>query len=148
MTEEYVRRIMYVVENVARELKAPITRSDYYLEDMGCPHQQPSRLPAGSGAVYIFSYGDEILKIGKVNVNSSARFSSQHYGFNSRSTLAKSICKDKAFIAMGVTKDNVKSWMLQNIHRINIYIRDNRASTELVECIFHYAMRPKYEGNL
>ena len=53
MTKEYVQEIMNTVENVAREFKAPI--SDYYLEDMGCPHQQPSRLPIGYGAVYIFS---------------------------------------------------------------------------------------------
>ena len=47
-------------------------------------------------------------------------------------------------------RDNVKDWMLTNLHRINIYIKENcgKAATEFVESIMHYAFRPKYEGSI
>lgn len=90
------------------------------------------------------------LKIGKVNVNSSARFHSQHYGFSAPSTLAKSICNDDEFCQMGINQENVKEWMLNHLHRVNILIRadQGKAATELVEAMLHYRFRPRYEGNI
>lgn len=115
---------------------------------MGCPHNQPSKMPVGFAAIYIFAYNDEFLKIGKANANSNARFVSQHYGFSAPSTLAKSICLDKEFASLGVNQENVKSWMLENLHRINIYVKSNKATTELVEAVLHYTFRPRFEGNI
>ena len=157
MIIEEIKYNMELTEKITQALGDKISQSDYYIEDMGCPHVQPS-LPKGYAAVYIFVYktkvGEnisyEFLKIGKANENSNARFASQHYGFSAQSTLAKSICSDKEFVSMGINKDNVKSWMLSNLRRINIYIKADRgrAATELVEAIFHYKFRPRYEGNI
>ena len=105
-------------------------------------------MPSGYAAIYMFAYQDEFLKIGKANENSSPRFSSQHYGFSARSTLAKSLCSDEQFVALGVNEENAKSWMLENLHRINIYVKADKATTELVEAVLHYALRPKFEGNI
>jgi hypothetical protein len=154
MIVDNVKSIMEKVEKITFDLGDAITKDDYYIEDMGCPHKQPSKLPKGYAAIYMFAYGSEttyeFLKIGKANAKSSARFVSQHYGFNAMSTLAKSICGDKDFQNKGIIPDNVKDWMLTNLHRINIYIKENcgKAATEFIESIMHYAFRPKYEGNI
>lgn len=149
-----IRYAMEYIENVARELGYVLPRESYYIEDAGCPHRQPSSLPKGYAAIYIFVYESgakcEYLKIGKVNANSAARFISQHYGFSARSTLAKSICSDDEFRQMGIAQENVKEWMLTNLHRVNILIRTDqgKAATALVEAILHYRFRPRYEGNI
>ncbi len=153
VNEELVTKIkskMEYIEIVARNLGERI--DDYYIEDLGCPHKQPSKLPEGYSAIYIFAYIKdkecEFLKIGKVNEKSTARFVSQHYGFSAPSTLAKSLCKDNRFALQGVSESNVKEWMLNNLHRINIYVKSNKAQTELIEAMLHYAFRPTYEGNI
>ena len=139
---------MQFIEGITRQLGYGLSKDDYRIEDMGCPHKQPSKMPSGYAAIYMFAYQDEFLKIGKANENSSPRFSSQHYGFSARSTLAKSLCSDEQFVALGVNEENVKSWMLENLHRINIYVKADKATTELVEAVLHYALRPKFEGNI
>ena len=147
-----IRNKMEYIEEITSVLGEKLNKEDYYIEDMGRPHKQPSKLPQGYSAIYIFVYESEteyrFLKICKANEKSSARFSSQHYGFSAPSTLAKSICSDEEFIQLGINKNNVKEWMLENLHRINICVKANKATTELVEAVFHYAFRPKYEGNL
>lgn len=151
-TIEIIENMMEYIEEVSKALGYPINIKDYYIEDMGCPHNQPKCLKKGYNAVYIFVYETnntkEFLKIGKANSKSNARFTSQHYGFSSRSTLAKSLNKDKDFTYLHLNKRNTKKWMLNNLHRINIYIDEKlgRETTELVESILHYSLRPKYEG--
>jgi len=154
MVIDEVRRKMEYIEEITKNLGFEITKEDYYIEDMGCPHTQP-KLPKGYAAIYIFVYEKmdncyEFLKIGKANFKSEPRFTSQHYGLSARSTLAKSICSDDTFIAMGINRNNVKEWMMTNLHRINIYIKvdSGKAATELIESIFHYSFRPRYEGNI
>lgn len=148
-----IRHTMEYVEKVTRELGYTISRESYDIEDAGCPHKQSS-LRKGYAAIYIFAYESgtkyEYLKIGKANTNSNARFTSQHYGFSARSTLAKSICGDDEFRQMGINQENIKEWMLNNLHRVNIFIstEQGKAATELVEAIFHYKFRPRYEGNI
>ncbi|WP_137997568.1 hypothetical protein [Brachyspira catarrhinii] len=126
----------------------------YRIEDMKCPHKQPSKLPPEHSAIYIFIYKSKFLKIGKANSKSIARFTSQHYGFSAPSTLAKSLCNDKHFKKLiinkykEINKDNIKLWMLKNLHRVNIYVKSDKATTELIEAILHYAFRPRFEGNI
>ena len=148
MLIESVKEKMQFIEETTQRLGYGLSKNDYYIEDMGCPHKQPTKLPDGYAAVYIFIYKDEFLKIGKVNANSGPRFVSQHYGISTRSTLAKSLCSDERFVALGVNQENVKAWMLENLHRINVYIKADKAKTELVEAVLHYAFRPRYEGNI
>ena len=145
---QIVEKMKYI-EDITTRLGYKLSKKDYEIQDMGCPHSIPKSLPKDCGAVYIFVYENEFLKIGKVNTKSSNRFQYQHYDFNAaKSNLAKSICLDKKFIDIGVNKDNVKMWMLNNLHRINIYIKADKATTELVESILHYTYRPRYEGNI
>lgn len=154
MIADDIRHTMKYIEEITRELGYPLSPDSYYIEDAGCPHRQPPSLPKGYAAIYIFAYASEpkceYLKIGKANANSAARFISQHYGFSAPSTLAKSICSDYEFRQMGITQENVKEWMLNNLHRVNVLIRaeQGKAITELVEAILHYRFRPRYEGNI
>jgi len=154
MRADDIRNTMNYIEEITRDLGDKLNPDSYYIEDLGCPHKQPHQLPKGYAAIYIFVYEDgdqyEYLKVGKANTNSEARFTSQHYGFSTRSTLAKSLCKDERFKALGITEKNAKKWMLNNLHRINIYIRADcgKAMTELVESVLHYRFRPRYEGNI
>lgn len=153
MLVDDIRHTMEYVEEITQKLGYAFPSKSYYIEDAGCPHKLSS-LPKGYAAVYVFVYRTEnkyeYLKIGKANVNSAARFTSQHYGFSTSSTLAKSICNDDEFRQIGINKENVKEWMINNLHRINIFIGEEhgKAATELVEAILHYKFRPRYEGNL
>lgn len=146
-----IKNKMKYIKKITKDLRYEL--GYYRVEDMGCPHKQPNDLPLGYSAIYIFIYKSEFLKIGKANSNSNARFKSQHYGFSANSTLAKSLCEEEDFISLGINKDNVKSWMLKNLWRINIYVRADEektelAKTELIEAILHYAFRPRFEGNI
>lgn len=153
MDKKEIESTMKLVIKITDQLGFPITSDDYYIEDTGCPHERPS-LPEGYAAVYLFWYEPyhQFLKIGKANVNTKTRFRYLHYGFNSNSTLANSICNDPDFQKKGINKENVKDWMLNNLQRLSIFIKANngkeRAVTELVESIFHYKYRPCYEGNI
>lgn len=142
-------KIMQDVESLSSLLGYPIDSSDYFIEDLGCPHE-PSNLKSGYGAVYMFFYNSQALKIGKANANTRNRFKYQHYGFKAPSTLAKSVCADEQFKALGVNQENVRDWLKNNTRRINIQItgKDIEAVTELVEAILHYKFRPRYEGAL
>lgn len=148
-----IKHTMKDIEDITRKLGCSLSPESYYIEDAGCPHK-PTSLPKGYAAVYIFAYkskGDyEYLKIGKANANSAARFTSQHYGFSAQSTLAKSICNDVEFRQMGISKENIKEWMLNNLYRINILIsaEEGKAVTELIEAVLHYKFRPRYEGSI
>lgn len=153
MIVDDIKHTMEYIEKVTQELGYSLPKKSYYFEDAGCPHRQSS-LPKGYAAIYIFVYESEVkceyLKIGKANAKSNARFSSQHYGFNAKSTLAKAICGDDEFCKMGINQENIKEWMLNNLHRVNIFIstEQGKATTELVEAMLHYKFRPKYEGNI
>ena len=138
-----VKNIMDIVCHLSIELCNPITEKDYVIEDRGCPHQS-SQLPKGKCAVYMFFYKDEALKIGKANEKSNARYSSQHYGFNARSTLAKSLVADKSMW------ETASDWIKGNTHRINILVDAScgDAAIELIEAVMHYAFNPRYEGAL
>ena len=154
-----IENTMNLIEKLSDELGYPITKDDYYIEDMGCPHKQPTQLRTGYSAVYIFIHvmdvaDDEVLyqflKIGKANSKSGARFVSQHYGFSTPSTLAKSLCSDPEFQRLGVCQATIKEWMFKHLARVNIMIKNEcgKAATELIESIMHYHLRPKYEGNI
>lgn len=152
MIIDEIKLKMEYIEEITQCLGDKLEKDNYYIEDMGCPHIQPKKLPDGYSAIYIFIYENvnnyEYLKIGKANAKSNARFTSQHYGFSAISTLAKSLCNDKEFISLGVNEQNVKLWMQNNLHRVNILVKSNKATTELIESVLHYAFRPRYEGNI
>lgn len=146
-----IKDIMQEIVCLTNSLNHKISSKDYFIEDCGCPHD-PAKidLKSGCGAVYLFFYQGEALKIGKANPGSAVRFKYHHYGFSAPSTLARSVCSDAQFIALGVNRTNVKSWLKQNTYRINIQVSGNdiEAATELIEAVLHYQFRPRYEGAL
>lgn len=148
--KEQVIAAMRIIEKLSAELDCPITDADYYIEDLGCPHDKPKNIPKGYAAVYLFAYNGEWLKIGKANAKSKARFTSHHYGFNAKSTLPKSICADRDMQDCGMNRENARSWIEQNTRRINILVKaeKGKAATELIEAVLHYKFRPRYEGAL
>ena len=144
-----IQEVMKCVEELSTKLGYPITSKDYYIDDLGCPHE-PKGLPKGKCGVYLFFYNGEALKIGKVNDRSPDRFKYQHYGFNAESTLAKSLVADNGFTSLGVDDSNVGSWIKEHMHRVDIVINGEcgDAVTMLVESIMLYTFRPCYEGFL
>lgn len=68
-----------------------LNADDLHVEQLPAPHKSPTKLPTGKMAVYIFVYGDIVLKVGKVGPKSNARYTSQHYTGSAPSTLAKSL---------------------------------------------------------
>lgn len=147
MTEKKIQELMKHVENITEQMGKPIRREDYIIQDLGCPHV-PGKLPNGYCGVYFFEYQGEMLKIGKANHKSKGRFENHHYGFGAPSTLAKSICADEEFAALGIQRENVGAWMKKNLHRYNVLVKkeDGKAATEIIEAVMHYGFRPRYEG--
>lgn len=112
-------------------------------------HKPPSSLPKDKLAVYVFMYGTRCLKVGKAGSKSSARFCSQHYGINARSTLAKSIIDNQAKLnASGLDESNVKSWICTNTYRVNYIIPSTTGPfiLSLLEAFVQCCLRPEFEG--
>ncbi len=101
-------------------------------------------------AVYVFSKGDDVLKIGKVGAKSQARYTSQHYNpGSSNSNLAKSLLADRESPGFAqINEANVGQWIRQNIDRVN-FLLDERAGVPvltLLESFFQCRFKPRYEG--
>ena len=108
-------------------------------------------LPKGNMAVYIFlnKKEDMCYKVGKVGVNSNARFQSQHYNSeSSRSNLAKSILKDNTFDNDIDAQNKVGMWIKENTTRINLYLKGDIdiLTLTLLEVFIQNRLKPKYEG--
>ena len=72
----------------------------------------------------------------------------KEYGDDLRAWCAFLGCEMECFDPNPLDAEDVKAWMLENLHRINVYIKADKAKTELVEAVLHYAFRPRYEGNI
>lgn len=144
---DYIQEIGSLLQNVSLATGKEIPREKYEIVDRGVPHK-PNGLPKGKMGVYMFFYGGRFLKIGKAGPNSDARFRSQHYAFNAKSTLAKSIVGDADFAEKGINEANVGDWIKNNCRRIDILIDASAGifTLELIEGILHYVYEPKYEG--
>lgn len=119
------------------------------LEILRAPHKPPSKLPSDKMAVYIFMLGDQCLKVGKAGPKSQARYTSQHYGFNAPSTLAKSLAMDKARLNIASLNDNeIGNWIKTTTDRFNILIDRELGADVLnfLEAFMQCALKPKYEG--
>ena len=93
-----------------------LSASDLNAVRTGAPHTPPKILPAGKMAVYVFSYGTVVLKVGKAGPNSASRYTSQHYNPSSAlSTLAASILKEGQSLGIsGLSPESVGSWIKAN----------------------------------
>lgn len=144
---DYVTEFRQHIINVTTALGKPLDEN--YLEIIDCGLNRKRRgLPSGKMGVYAYCYNGVFLKIGKAGPRSSARFSSQHYRLNAKSTLAKSILKDESMSELGITEQNVGDWIKNNCCRIEVLISTEAGifTLELIESIIHYVYKPKYEG--
>ena len=124
-----------------------IVRSDIEVEVL-VPHRPPSSLPTGKSAVYVFIFGSRCLKVGKAGPKSAARFCTQHYGTNARSTLAKSLLKLQSNVGVhGLNLTNVKLWICKNTARINFFIPSGDVfALSLLEAFVQCRLQPAFEG--
>ena len=123
--------------------------SDLTVERTLAPHSPP-RLPSGKMAVYVFSYGNLVLKVGKAGPNSAARFTSQHYNPSSApSTLAANILKEgQSFGITGLSPDSVGAWIKANTDRTNflLSIKCGVSVLTLLEVFLQCRLKPIFEG--
>lgn len=123
---------------------------DIQVEACAAPHVPPTRLPVGKIAVYVFTHGSDVLKVGKIGPNSHARYISQHYNPGSaRSTLAASLIADAERIGLGEgDMVEIGNWIRANVDRVNILLPAQlgiRVLT-LLESFLQCRLRPRYEG--
>jgi hypothetical protein len=135
---------------VARLARVTLAADDIRVEALPAPHASPSRLPAGQMAVYVFTHGDDVLKVGKVGPKSQARYTSQHYNPGSaQSTLAASMIVDAERLGLGeVDIAEIGNWIRSNVDRVNILLPASlgiRVLT-LLEGFLQCRLRPRYEG--
>lgn len=135
---------------VAALAEARLDESEIEVETLKAPHRPPSRLPTGKMAVYVFSYGDTVLKVGKAGPNSGARYTSQHYNAASApSTLAASLLKDGDEIgASGLTVESAGDWIKKNTNRINFLLKTECGVPvlTLLEAFLQCRLKPRFEG--
>lgn len=126
-----------------------IPLSDIEVEYFPAPHKQPSSLPPGRMAVYVFMFGEDCLKVGKAGPNSAARFCSQHYGTQAPSTLAKSLMKRPDVIgASNVDESNVKALICDKTTRVNFLVSSQYGvfALSLLEAFVQCRLQPEFEG--
>ncbi|MDP2739385.1 MAG: hypothetical protein Q8O82_11990 [Pseudorhodobacter sp.] len=136
--------------DVAKLAGVTLAAGDIQTEVLPAPHVPPTRLPAGTMAVYVFTHGGQVLKVGKVGPKSQARFTSQHYNPGSAmSTLAGSLIGDVAFIGLGKNdRAAIGNWIRANVDRTNFLLRTELGVPvlSLLESFLQCRLRPRYEG--
>ncbi len=119
-------------------------------EKLPAPHRAPTALPNGKLAVYVFMWKEQCLKIGKVGVNSQARYTSQHYSpKSSQSNLAKSLLAARSELGLlAVSETDVGAWIKANTDRLNFLLSVDCGVPvlTLLEVFLQCRLRPKFEG--
>src|SRR5690348_2023166 len=111
----------------------PFVRSQVKHEMLPAPHKRPGALPPGSQAVYAFLLDNRCLKVGKAGPKTLVRFTSQHYGMNAGSTLARSILANPQRLAEllpatrrseidGLQEGTVGRWIERNTARLHVFL--------------------------
>ncbi len=127
----------------------PLTRKDITIESLskGQKHQ-PTPLPKGQVAVYVFLFQDQCLKVGKVGPRSNARYQNQHYSpKSSNSNLAKSIINDPTFNFYNRELE-IGIWIKKNTTRLDFLMSAEigMLARNLLEIFLQCRLRPRYEG--
>lgn len=119
-------------------------------EELPAPHLPPRDLPKGKMAVYVFWWGDQCLKVGKVGPRSQARYTSQHYNpKSSGSNLGKSILKEKEKLGWtNLDEANVGEWIKKETNRTNLLLDATIGIPilSLLESFLQCRLRPHFEG--
>lgn len=130
-------------------------------ELLPAPHKRLSSLPPGLQAVYAFLLGDRCLKVGKAGPKTQARFTSQHYGMNAPSTLAKSILANPQRLVdllppelrnevATLNEATVGAWIERNAARLHLFLptRAGPLALALLEAFVQCRLNPVFEGKL
>lgn len=144
------QNVIYDFRAATRLAGVELLNTAILIERLPAPHIPPTKLPAGKMAVYVFSKGIDVLKVGKVGARSQARYTSQHYNASSsKSNLAKSLLDDHEFLAVAnVDEATVGRWIKNNIDRVN-FLLDERIGVPvltLLESFLQCRLKPRYEG--
>jgi hypothetical protein len=137
-------------QTVARLAGVELLPGAVVVEHLPAPHRSPTRLPPGKMAVYVFSRGAEVLKVGKVGAKSQARYTSQHYiPGSAQSTLAASILADRERIGLSdADAAAIGQWIRTNVDRVNFLMDERRGVPvlTLLETFLQCRLKPVYEG--
>lgn len=149
MTWDY-ETVLNDFNTVTRLAGVELPEGAIIVETLSAPHVPPATLPVGKMAVYVFSKGPDVLKVGKVGRKSRARYTSQHYNpISAMSTLAASVLGDREQLGCeDVDAGDVGSWIRGNIDRVNLLMDEHvgvRVLT-LLEAFLQCRLRPRYEG--
>ena len=144
------KELLYDFVQAAKLAGIAISETDISAEELPAPHSPPSSLPRGKIAVYVFSWRNECLKVGKVGPRSQARYTSQHYSpGSSNSNLAKSILKEKKELGLAdLDKTKIGNWIRKNTDRINFIVDASLGipTLTLLEAFLQCRLKPKFEG--
>ena len=146
---------------VAHLAHVSLARVELRYEVLAAPHPRPKPLPSGEQAVYAFLLADRCLKVGKAGPKTQARFTSQHYGMNAPSTLAKSILANRQRVAdllpperrsevEGLHEGTVGSWIQDNTTRMHVFLPTATGpfALSLLEAFVQCRLNPMFEGKV
>lgn len=147
--KERVTEALSAFEKVAALAGASCLAGTVEVEYLPRPHK-PGGQPSGKMAVYAFFHNGQALKVGKVGLNSDARFRSQHYNpQSSMSNLARSILANPERIGVaGIDSLNIGAWIRQNTDRVNLLLPASigMPMLSLLESFLHVRWMPMFEG--
>lgn len=134
---------------VAEIAGVPLARDAITIERLPAPHVAPKHLPKGRMAVYVFSFGAVVLKVGKVGPKSAARYTTQHYTGAANSTLFASVLGNlDALGVSGLTQATCRAWIEKNTDRVNLLLDVNHGMPvlALLEAFMQCRLKPMFEG--
>ncbi len=144
---------------VAQLARVPLHPLDLRHKLLPARHRPPTELPPGFQAVYAFLLCDRCLKVGKAGPKTQARFTSQHYGMNAPSTLAKSILAHRQRLAdvlepeqrsevERLDNETAGAWIKQNTTRLHFFlpISTGPLALSLLEAFVQCRLSPSFEG--
>jgi hypothetical protein len=155
------KEIVEAFLQVANLAHVPVVESQVRYELLPAPHKHPTNLPPGLQAVYAFLVGDHCLKVGKAGPKTQARFTSQHYGMNAPSTLAKSILANRQYLATilsgarrgevdAINEATVGAWIERNTARLHVFLPSPLGALplSLLEAFVQCRLNPTFEGKV
>ena len=159
LQDEAVVRVVLVVRARHVLLQPGVVVDTSVVELLAAPHRRPSSMPPGTQAVYAFILGEHCLKVGKAGPKTQARFTSQHYGKNAPSTLAKSILKHRVQVESLLPRrrsqelddldhNSIGTWIETNTSRLHVFIPASLGGLALglVEGFVQCRLDPVFEG--
>ncbi len=155
------KEIVEAFLQVAGLANVSVAESQVRYELLPAPHKRPANLPRGLQVVYAFLVGDQCLKVGKAGPKTQARFTSQHYGMNAPSTLAKSILANRQhLIALlpsprrgeidALNEATVGAWIERNTGRLHVFLPSllGALPLSLLEAFVQCRLNPVFEGKV